>query len=737
MQHPPRQVAVSLKAAYKAELERLVQLEVIKEVQEHTEWINSIVPVKKPDGSLRLCLDPKDLNKAIKRNRWYSRTIDDVLPELAGSKYFSLLDAKSGYWHVPLDKESSFLTTFNTPWGKYRWLRLPFGLKVAGDVFQERVDRVLRKVSNTTGIADDVLCHGNTKATHDATVITLLETARANNLTFNAKKFVFRSQDCHFFGGNLTPSGYKVDPVKVQAITEMKPPQNLQDLQSYLGLVNYLNRFSPTLAELTAPLRALCKKDTLFTWESAQQAAFEAIKKEITSAPVLSYLDQSKTSIIQSDASKKGLGAVLLQDGKPVVYSSRSLTETEQRYSNIERELLSVVFALERFHHYVYGYTVTVQTDHKPLVSIWKKSIASNSPRLQRLLLRLSQYDVNIEYLKGKDNVVADALSRLPQQLTNEGSRDEDFIPVHLLTDEIPADSARIADFRRATAEDTASGLLMGVVANGWPESRRDCHPLLADYWTYREEIGAENGLLFKGHRLIVPERLHNKVLQTIHEGHFGIEKMQLRVREAVFWPGITADVLQTAQSCKVCRTFSKSQQRQTLMPHEVPQGPWEKIGVDFFEFQSTNYLLIADYYSRFPVIRKVRSTTASATIDTLKQVFSEYGVPKTVMSDNGPPFSSKEFGSFANITSSPRYPQNNGVVERMVQKVKQCMKKCSAAEQDPHLAMLIYRATPPHQQHTFTRRAVKWTEVQSFTSSEISCAECPWPDCPRANGGR
>ena len=227
VQHLPRQVAVSLKAAYKAELERLVQLEVIKEVQEHTEWINSIVPVKKPDGSLRLCLDPKDLNKAIKRNRWYSRTIDDVLPELAGSKYFSLLDAKSGYWHVPLDKESSFLTTFNTPWGKYRWLRLPFGLKVAGDVFQERVDRVLRKVSNTTGIADDVLCHGNTKATHDATVITLLETARANNLTFNAKKFVFRSQDCHFFGGNLTPSGYKVDPVKVQAITEMKPPQNL------------------------------------------------------------------------------------------------------------------------------------------------------------------------------------------------------------------------------------------------------------------------------------------------------------------------------------------------------------------------------------------------------------------------------------------------------------------------------------------------------------------------------
>ena len=168
IQHPPRHVAVSLKPPYKAELERLTQ---------HTEWINSIVPVKKLDGSLRLWLDPKDLNQAIKKNQWYSRTIDDILPELADSKYFSLLDAKSGYWHVPLDRDSSLLTTFNTPWGKYRCLRLPFGLRVAGDVFQERIDRVLRSVPNSVGIADDILCHGNEETTHDTAVITLLETA--------------------------------------------------------------------------------------------------------------------------------------------------------------------------------------------------------------------------------------------------------------------------------------------------------------------------------------------------------------------------------------------------------------------------------------------------------------------------------------------------------------------------------------------------------------------------------
>ena len=181
-----------------------------------------------------------------------------------------MLGPKSGYWHVPLDKDISFLATFNTPWGKYRWLRLPFGLQVAGDVFQERIDRVLRSVPNSPGIVDDILCHGNEETAHDAAVTTLL---KQRELII---KFAFKSQDCAFFGGHRTPAGYKMDPKTVQAISKMKPPENLQDLQIFLGLVNYLNRFSPALADLTAPLIALCKKETLFIWESSQQAASES-----------------------------------------------------------------------------------------------------------------------------------------------------------------------------------------------------------------------------------------------------------------------------------------------------------------------------------------------------------------------------------------------------------------------------------------------------------------------------
>ena len=275
VKHPPRSVSLGMQSAYKSELDRLVKEGIITEVHEHTEWINSIVPVMKEDSSLRLCLDPKDLNKAIERNQWYARTLDDILPELAQSKYFTVKDATSGFWHVLLDFRSSLLTIFN---GKYRWLRIPFGLKVSGDVFQERLDRVLRLVPGILRIADDIVIHGATENTHDGTVLILCETARLNNLSLNSKKMQFKSTDCKFFGHRLTTDGIKVDPKKIEAIIQMHPPQNVASLQSFNGMVNYLKKFSPVLSELSEPLRRLCKSGVEWAWESEQQSAFEAIK---------------------------------------------------------------------------------------------------------------------------------------------------------------------------------------------------------------------------------------------------------------------------------------------------------------------------------------------------------------------------------------------------------------------------------------------------------------------------
>ena len=290
----------------------------------------------KEDSSLRLCLDPKYLNKAIKRNQWYARTLDDILSELAQSKYHTVKDATSRFWHMLLDFRSSLLTTFNTLWGKYRWLRMPFGLKVSGDVFQESLDRVLRLVPGVLGIADDIMLHGATENTHDGEVLIKCETARLNNLSLNSKKMQFKSTDCRFFGHRLTTDGIKVDPKKIEAIIQMDPPQNIASLQSFNGMINHLKKFSPVLSELSEPLRRLYKSGVKWAWESEQQNAFEAIKQVITTLPVLAYFDKIKKHTIQCDASKKGLGAVLLQESKPVMYMSRALSETEPRYSNIE-----------------------------------------------------------------------------------------------------------------------------------------------------------------------------------------------------------------------------------------------------------------------------------------------------------------------------------------------------------------------------------------------------------------
>ena len=252
----------------------------------------------------------------------------------------------------------------------------------------------------------------------------------------------------------------------------MDPPQNITSLQSFNGMVNYLKKVSPILSELSEPLRRLCKSGVKWAWESKQQNAFEAIKRVIMTLLVLAYFDKTKKHTIQCDASKKGLGAVLLQESKPIMYMSRALTETKQRYLNIERELLAIVFALERLNQYTFGRTITVQSDHQPLQSIWKKSIASTSPRL----LRLAHYDINIEFLHGKENVIADALSRVcPLQSSNSKTKESniDVIPVHHITQNAPISQTRLQELRLATQSDPTLCSLSKTIHERWPQSKK------------------------------------------------------------------------------------------------------------------------------------------------------------------------------------------------------------------------------------------------------------------------
>ena len=362
------------------------------------------------------------------------------------------------------------------------------------------------------------------------------------------------------------------------------------------------------------------------------------------------------------------------------------------------------VFALKRLNHYTFGRTITVQSDHEPLQSIWKKSIVSASSRLQRLLLRWAHYDLSIEFLRGKENVIADALSRVcPLQSSSSKTKDSniDVILVHHITQTALVSKTRLQELRLATQSDPTLSSLTKTVHEGWPQSKKDCPEQLLDFWSFRQEISEEDGLLYRNQRLIMPHSERLETLKVLHLGHYTVNKMQLRALETVYWPGINKDILKHYQSCKTCIKYSKSQRSEPLQSHPTPEVPWHTVATDLFETKNSKYLLIVDYYSRFPVLCKLGSTTSRVLVQEMKAVFAKLGVPNVIVSDGGPQHTSAEFKDFMkhwqieHRVSSPRNPWSNGMAEHCVQTMKASLIKTIEEAEDVDLALLTYKTTP------------------------------------------
>jgi len=298
--HAPRRVPVALRDRCKQELERMETIGVITKVDEPTDWVNSMVIVEKSSGQLRICLDPHDLNQNVQRPHYPIKTIDDILPHLTGAKFFTKLDARSGYWAIHLDEESSFLTTFNTCFGRYRYLRLPMGLKSSMDIFQRKIDESFESLPGVVAIVDDVLVYGKTREEHDRNLRTVLDRAFERGIRFNDQKLEVALSEVKYFGHLISAQGIQPDPAKVAAIRDMPVPVNRSELETWFGMVNYLSRFAQNLAEVTSPLRALLVKDVEFYWGKPQSDAFEKVKQIITQQPgqVLAYYDPDKPLLL-------------------------------------------------------------------------------------------------------------------------------------------------------------------------------------------------------------------------------------------------------------------------------------------------------------------------------------------------------------------------------------------------------------------------------------------------------
>ena len=692
----PRKAPIALKDTIQKELEYMVKNGVIRKVTEPTDWVSSIVYSHKQDGGLRLCLDPKHLNRALKRPHYKLPTVDEITHHFRGAKVFSKLDAKSGYWSVRLDPESQLLTTFQSPFGRYCFQRLPFGLSVSQDIFQLKMDQILEQVEGAVGIADDVAVYAKDEAEHDRILHNLMQVAEQNGLVFNSSKCHIKTRKITFFGTVYADTGIHPDPRKITDLKMMPTPTNKKELQEFLGFITYLSPFIPNLSAQSSRLRDLLKHNSSFLWETHHQMSFDTLKSIVTEDSTLQYFDTNITPVVQADASLCGLGAVLLQEGKPVAYASKALSDIETRYACIERELLAIVFSVNRFHTYLYGRYFKIVTDHKPLVMISQKPLIQAPARLQRMLLKLQGYKFDIEYKPGKEMLVADMLSRMPNRANQQ------TIDLDVRVDLVKFDLERLENIRTCTRQDPVLYQLCETIMVGWPDTIKEVPTPIRPYWTYRDELSVDNGIILKGSRVLIPCNLRENILQQLHYGHQGIEKTKLRAKDAVYWNGINGEIENMVKACAICQSNLPAQTSESLLPHEIPSKPWEIVGTDLFHFNGSEYLIIADYYSKFPVVRKMPNQfTSGVIIGATKQIFSEYGIPRRVISDNGPQYSSCMYRDFAkewcfdHVTSSPRYPQSNGFVERQVRTVKQLFEKARQANTDKELALLCLRTTP------------------------------------------
>ena len=405
-------------------------------------------------------------------------------------------------------------------------------------------------------IVDDFLVHGKDQSEVDEKMRRVLDRSREVSLKFNPKKVKLRVPEVSYVGHLFSAEGLKPDPEKIRAINDMPPPVDKEGVLRILGTANYLDKFIEHKADIQEPISQLTQKDAAFVWEKAQQEAFNHLKSVITSAPAVAYFDNTKETVLNVDASIKGLGAVIMQDGKPVAFGSKTLTPCERRYANIERERLAIVWGTQKFHTYVYGRRVIVETDHKPLESIFRKPLNDAPPRLQRMLMKLTKYD-----LDGKQQVISDCLSRAPISDTAPASEPEDVIGINRI-ENLGFESSTLKRFKETSSNDETSRVVMEYVLKGWPSEKEQVDELAREYWSFKEELSVEDGLLFKSDRIVVPRSLRAEVLDEIHGAQMGESKSLSFARDYVFWPSMTAQIKDRVSSCSICNAFRNRQQR-------------------------------------------------------------------------------------------------------------------------------------------------------------------------------
>ncbi|GJX59351.1 putative reverse transcriptase domain-containing protein [Tanacetum coccineum] len=591
-------------------------------------WGAPVLFVKKKDGSFRMCIDYRELNKLTVKNRYPLPRIDDLFDQLQGSSVYSKIDLRSGYHQLRVREEDIPKTAFRTRYGHYEFQVMPFGLTNAPAVFMDLMNRVCKPYLDKFVIVfiDDILIYSKNKKEHEEHLKQILELLKKEELYAKFSKCEFWIPKVQFLGHVIDSEGIHVDPAKIEAIKDWTSPKSPTEIRQFLGLAGYYRRFIEGFSKIAKPMTKLTQKKVKFVWGDKQEAAFQLLKQKLCSAPILALPEGSEDFIAYCDASKKGLGAVLMQREKVISYASRQLKIHEKNYTTHDLELGAVVFALKIWRHYLYGTKCTVFTDHKSLQHILDQK--ELNMRQRRWLELLSDYDCDIRYHPGKANVVADALSRKER---------EPPLRVRALIDG-------------------------GYVAfGGNPKGRKITGKSIREQ---KLEPRADGTLCLNG-RSWLPcyGDLRTVIMHESHKSkysiHPGSDKMYQDMKKLYWWPNMKADIATYVSKCLTCAKVKAEHQRPSglLVQPKIPEWKWDNITMDFvtkLPKTSQGYdtiWVIVDRLTKSAIFTPMRETDPLDKLARLylKEVVTRHGIPVSIICDRDPRFASNFWRSLQN----------------------------------------------------------------------------------------